>query len=65
MVTIVNPVPHHSITREKICANCGVTLQYVPKDINTEKCADYDGGRFNYHFIVCPACNSKQTVKKY
>lgn len=65
MVTVVNKQPHASVVKETICRNCGVTLQYVPRDIKERIETDYGGGRDLIKYIECPECNDRVTVKGY
>lgn len=64
MVTVVNTIPHPSVVKEVICRNCGATLQYVPKDIQSHYSRDIDGGGDFQYWINCPPCGNKVTVKK-
>ncbi len=61
---VVSVVPHPSVVKEVICRNCGATLQYVPKDIQSRTYKDYDGGSNTDYFINCPPCGEKVFVKK-
>lgn len=65
MVTVVNKQPHASVVKEIICKNCGVTLQYVPRDIKERIERDYGGGSERVRYIECPECNDQVTVKGY
>ena len=62
---IVSNIPHPSVVRELICTNCGVTLEYVPADIEERIEKDYTGGTDRIHFITCPSCKVKINVNKY
>lgn len=63
MVTVVNAQPHAGVVKEKICRNCGATLQYVPADIQERTVCDYDGSRDIHRFIRCPKCLSEVGVR--
>lgn len=56
MIEIINATPHHSVTKEVICRNCGVTLRYTPHDVQKRTVSDYGGGRDVYNYIKCPNC---------
>jgi hypothetical protein len=62
MVKIIDPIPHKSVVKEKICSHCGVTLQYVPVEVKSEIHRDYGGGSDIYYFIECPGCQHKLNV---
>jgi DNA-directed RNA polymerase subunit RPC12/RpoP len=65
MVTVVSTVPHPTVVKEVVCKNCGVTLSYVPKDIESRSYKDYGGGSDTDYYITCPPCGSKVFVKPY
>mgnify|MGYP006291025301 CR=1 FL=1 len=62
MVMIVNKDPHHSVVKEVICNNCGVTLSYVPDDIKKEQICDYTGHYETRKYIICPSCSKEIKV---
>lgn len=63
MVTVVSTNPHPSVIKEAICRNCGATLNYVPKDVQSQYYRDYGGGGDTDYWINCPPCGNKVTVK--
>jgi DNA-directed RNA polymerase subunit RPC12/RpoP len=63
MVTIVKTEPHPSVVKEVICRHCGVTLEYVPKDVKERTDTDYTGCRDIISYIECPACNHQVIVQ--
>jgi RNase P subunit RPR2 len=63
MVRVISTQPHPSVVKETICKHCGAVLEYVPVDIKTRKEQDYTGGTDFIHFIICPPCGHKITVK--
>lgn len=65
MVTVVSAVPHPSVVKEVVCRNCGATLQYVPKDIQSITTRDYTGCSDTDYFITCPPCGERVHVKRY
>jgi DNA-directed RNA polymerase subunit RPC12/RpoP len=62
MVKVISTDPHRSVVKEIVCKNCGATLQYVPKDIESERHYDYLGDSDEYRFIKCPPCGNKVGV---
>jgi len=62
MVKVISTEPHRSVVKEIVCKNCGATLQYVPKDIESEIHHDYGGGSDEFRFIKCPPCGQKVGV---
>ena len=65
MVRVVSTQPHPSVVKETICKNCGAVLEYVPADIQSRRETDYTGGTDLIHFITCPPCGHKITVRQY
>lgn len=65
MVTVVSTVPDQSVVKRVVCKNCGSTLEYVPKDIESHSYRDYTGGSDIDYFIKCPPCGHKVYVKSY
>lgn len=59
---IIDVNPHKSVIKEKVCYNCGVTLEYVPADVKEMVEHDYGGGKDLVKYIVCPACNKHLTI---
>lgn len=64
-VKIIKTEPDPKVVKEVVCGHCGVTLQYVPKDVKDYKSYDYTGDYDTVYYIECPACNAKVTVKRY
>ena len=62
MVKVISTDPHRSVVKEIVCKNCGSTLQYVPKDVESERHYDYLGDSDEYRFITCPSCSHKVGV---
>lgn len=63
MVTVVSTVPHPSVVKEIVCRNCGATLNYVPKDVQSRSYRDISGCSDMYYWISCPPCGNNVTVK--
>ena len=56
MVNIVDIKPHYSAVKQKVCGNCGATLEYVPADIRKHISTDYTGSKDIDNVIDCPQC---------
>jgi DNA-directed RNA polymerase subunit RPC12/RpoP len=56
MVRIVKVEPHPTVVKEVVCRNCGATLEYVPKDIQSRQVSCM-GDIDTYRYIVCPNCS--------
>lgn len=55
---VVNKVPDPSVVKHIVCRNCGVTIEYVPKDVrNLWTGTDYGGGPDGADGFNCPECN--------
>lgn len=59
---VISRDPHHSVVKQIICKNCGVTLEYVPADVKSKTISDYTGCNETVKFIKCPECNNTITV---
>ncbi len=64
-IEVVEDKPDPSIVKSVICRNCGVKLQYLPLDIQRTVYREIDGGSDTAHWITCPKCNARVTVKGY
>jgi len=58
-VRIVRKKPDVSVIKRVVCQNCGVTLEYLPKDVKERHGRDYCGGPDGDKHIMCPACDAK------
>ena len=57
-VRIIDKTPDPTVAKQIVCRNCGVTLEYVPKDvIILWKGTDYGGGADGAKGFKCPNCN--------
>ena len=65
MVTIVNKEPDKSVLKEIVCGNCGVTLSYVPREVQSYHGTDYSGGSDGQEWVDCPNCNEKAIIKSW
>lgn len=62
MVKVIRTEPDKSVVKEAICPNCGATLEYTPRDIETYTIKDYSGSFTTYEFIkfiTCPNCSKE------
>lgn len=64
-VKIIKTEPDSTVVKEAVCRNCGVTLQYVPKDVKNHVHHDYAGGSDTVYYIECPACNHQVHVRGF
>lgn len=56
MPFIIDPKPHPSAVREKICHNCGVKFGYTLSEARKRYIRDYGGGGDTYLEVNCPNC---------
>lgn len=54
---IVKKKPHPSVVKRRVCSDCGVTLEYVPKDIKVKTYSAY-GSFERDSMIKCPNCGA-------
>lgn len=64
-VKVIKTEPAKIVVKEKVCRNCGVTLEYVPNDVKSYHGTDYGGGPDGYEWIDCPNCNKKVILKTW
>lgn len=64
-IRIVEEKPDPSVVRKVVCRNCGVSIEYLPVDIQEGRDTDYTGSSDIYHFIECPKCKKEIRVKRY
>lgn len=62
MIRIIDEKPHHSVVKEVICRNCGVTLEYTPADVQENSYTDYGGGGGVQGLIGCLKCSKPIVV---
>jgi DNA-directed RNA polymerase subunit RPC12/RpoP len=63
MVKVISTEPHPTVVKQVVCKNCGATLEYVPRDVQSFTSSDYTGGIDVTMFIKCPPCGQNVTVK--
>jgi hypothetical protein len=65
VIRVVEEKPDPSVIKRKVCSNCGVTLEYVPNDVQDGYDTDYTGSRDSYRYIMCPKCSKEVRVRNY
>jgi DNA-directed RNA polymerase subunit RPC12/RpoP len=65
MVKVISTGPDQSVVKRVVCRNCGATLEYVPRDIQSRSYTDYGGDSNIDYYINCPPCGEKVYVKRY
>lgn len=58
MVTVIDPKPHYSQTKQTHCKNCGATLEYTRNDTKNRQYSSM-GETNTYFYIICPCCNKE------
>jgi uncharacterized protein with PIN domain len=64
-VKVIKTEPDAQVIKYTVCRNCGVTLQYVPRDVQEYVHHDYGGGSDTVYYIKCPECNKQVNVRGY
>lgn len=64
-VKVIEKKPHKKVVKRKICPNCGATLEYTPKDVQTYSGRDYSGGPDGREYIGCPNCHETVTLRSW
>lgn len=62
MTRIIDEGPDPSVVKQVVCPNCGVKLEYVPKDTRHVNRSDYTGGVDTYLILDCPKCSHQIEV---
>lgn len=65
MVRIIDATPDQSVVKRVVCGNCGVKLEYVPRDVQRRTSRDYGGGTDVTEYIQCPCCGHDVVVRMY
>jgi DNA-directed RNA polymerase subunit RPC12/RpoP len=61
-IRVIKKKPDRSVLKTIVCDNCGVTLEYTPKDVKTRNVTDYSGGSDGEEYIRCPECKEKVII---
>lgn len=64
MPFIIDPKPHKSVVREKLCTHCGILFGFTPHEAKERHIKDYGGGGDTYLEINCPGCGTLAQVLK-
>jgi ribosomal protein S27AE len=62
---IINDKPDNSVVKRKVCANCGVKVEYVPAEVKERHGTDYSGGPDGCKWIDCPKCGKMIVLKSW
>ncbi|MFA5987373.1 MAG: hypothetical protein WC797_01845 [Candidatus Paceibacterota bacterium] len=65
MVRVIKETPDKSVVKRKVCRNCGVTLEYVPRDVQSYHGTDYGGGPDGCEWVTCPKCHDKVVLRSW
>lgn len=64
MTFVIHKDPSPQVVKEAVCRDgCGATIGYVPNDIKSVYCRDYDGSGDRYIYILCCICEKKIFIK--
>jgi len=50
------------VAKQCVCGNCGVKLEYVPRDTRVQRRTDYTGDADHYRVLDCPNCKHVITL---
>lgn len=64
-VKIVRTEPSPEVVKQVVCKSCGVTLEYLPVDVQRYHGTDYGGGPDGREWVKCPNCNKDVTLKSW
>jgi hypothetical protein len=64
MPLILDPKPHSSVCREKVCHHCGIRFGFTYNEAKERYIRDYGGGGDTYLEINCPGCGQLNQVLK-
>ena len=62
MIKVIKKEPAREVLKEVICRSCGVTLSYVPNDVESRQHSYYDGSTDTILYIMCPECKKEIQV---
>lgn len=63
VVKVIDETPDPEVIKRVSCGNCGVRLEFVPRDIQSYVHHDYGGGSDTIYYIDCPKCLKQVKVK--
>lgn len=65
-VKIIDETPDPKVVKRTACHSCGVTLEYVPKDVKLLWSGkDYSGGSDGAKGFKCPNCNVNVITERW
>jgi len=59
---IISKKPSPNVAKQCVCGNCGVKLEYVPRDTRVQRRTDYTGDADHYRVLDCPNCKHVITL---
>ena len=64
-VRVVNEDPDKSVVKKRVCRSCGVTVEYLPIDVQTRNGTDWSGGPDGEDYVMCPKCGKKIILRSW
>lgn len=64
-IKIIKKKADKSVVKKCVCRNCGVKLEYTPKDVQIKFYSDYGGGKDQYDEFNCPNCGKLLQIPSY
>lgn len=65
VVRVVKEEPHPIVVKEVVCANCGVTLEYTPNDVQRHEDTGLSCGPNCATWVECPKCSEKAVIARW
>ena len=62
-IKIVSDAPTRS--KRVTCPKCTFLLEYTGEDVQSGWSYDYTGGKDECHWIVCPRCSHRVTIRPW
>ncbi len=63
---IINDTPDPKVVKQAVCSNCGVTLEYIPRDVVLLwSGTDYGGGPDGARGFKCLKCNENVIIERW
>lgn len=52
------------VEKRAVCrVGCGLTVAYVPNDVQEQHGTDIDGGGWTQRFLICPGCQRRIVLR--
>jgi hypothetical protein len=64
-IKVIKTEPAQSVIIRKVCRNCGVTLEFVPADVQHRTWKEIDMSSGGCKYVVCPHCKDEVTWDQY